>query len=97
MDPVRASYNVEDYSAAISNLAQTTMRSEIGKMSLVFRIIGLMPYCAIFFRKASCGALPPTARTHPESAHKSQTVSGVRDACRTKLLNVCKHKFNQYI
>ena len=34
MDPVRASYNVEDYSAAISNLAQTTMRSEIGKMSL---------------------------------------------------------------
>ena len=34
MDAVRASYNVEDYSAAISNLAQTTMRSEIGKMSL---------------------------------------------------------------
>ena len=34
IDAVRASYNVEDYSAAISNLAQTTMRSEIGKMSL---------------------------------------------------------------
>ena len=34
VDPVNASYNVEDYVAAISNLAQTTMRSEIGKLTL---------------------------------------------------------------
>ena len=34
VDPVKASYNVEDYVAAISNLAQTTMRSEIGKLTL---------------------------------------------------------------
>ena len=34
VDPIKASYNVEDYVAAISNLAQTTMRSEIGKLSL---------------------------------------------------------------
>ena len=34
IDPIKASYNVEDYVAAISNLAQTTMRSEIGKLTL---------------------------------------------------------------
>ena len=34
VDPVKASYNVEDYASAISNLAQTTMRSEIGKLTL---------------------------------------------------------------
>ena len=34
VDPVKASYNVEDYASAVSNLAQTTMRSEIGKLTL---------------------------------------------------------------
>ena len=34
VDPVKAQYNVEDIYQAISNLAQTTMRSEIGKLTL---------------------------------------------------------------
>jgi len=34
IDPQRASYNVENYQEAIINLAQTTMRSEIGKLTL---------------------------------------------------------------
>lgn len=34
VDPSKASYNVENIYAAITNLAQTTMRSEIGKLSL---------------------------------------------------------------
>ena len=33
-EPDKASYNVENISQAITNLAQTTMRSEIGKISL---------------------------------------------------------------
>ena len=33
-DPVKASYGVENIYAAITNLAQTTMRSEIGKLTL---------------------------------------------------------------
>ena len=33
-DPYKASYGVEDYSFAVSQLAQTTMRSEIGKITL---------------------------------------------------------------
>ncbi|XP_076232816.1 stomatin like 2 [Calliopsis andreniformis] len=39
IDPYRASYGVEDAEFAISQLAQTTMRSELGKISLdkVFR------------------------------------------------------------
>ncbi|XP_049536541.1 stomatin-like protein 2, mitochondrial [Anopheles darlingi] len=39
LDPYRASYGVEDPEFAITQLAQTTMRSELGKMSLdkVFR------------------------------------------------------------
>lgn len=34
MDPERASYGIEDYITASINLAQTTMRSEIGKLAL---------------------------------------------------------------
>lgn len=34
MDPKRASYGIGDYKTASVNLAQTTMRSEIGKLSL---------------------------------------------------------------
>ena len=34
MDPERASYGIEDYKTASINLAQTTMRSEIGKLAL---------------------------------------------------------------
>ena len=34
IDPYKASYNVENYRDAVTNLAQTTMRSEIGKLSL---------------------------------------------------------------
>merc|ERR1719206_1470841 len=34
MDPYKASYGVEDPEFAITQLAQTTMRSEIGKISL---------------------------------------------------------------
>lgn len=34
IDPFKASYGVEDFKFAISQLAQTTMRSEIGSMSL---------------------------------------------------------------
>ena len=34
VDPEKASYNVEDFVFAITNLAQTTMRSEIGKITL---------------------------------------------------------------
>ena len=34
VDPEKASYNVESYKDAVTNLAQTTMRSEIGKRSL---------------------------------------------------------------
>lgn len=33
-DPMKASYGVDDYVSAITNLAQTTMRSEIGKLRL---------------------------------------------------------------
>lgn len=33
-DPVKASYHVENYEEAMINLAQTTMRSEIGKLTL---------------------------------------------------------------
>lgn len=33
-DPEKASYNVENIYQAITNLAQTTMRSEIGKLTL---------------------------------------------------------------
>lgn len=33
-DPVRASYGINDYAAACTQLAQTTMRSEIGKIEL---------------------------------------------------------------
>ena len=31
-DPMKASYGVESYNDAVQNLAQTTMRSEIGKL-----------------------------------------------------------------
>lgn len=34
MDPVKASYGISDYRLAAISLAQTTMRSEIGKLSL---------------------------------------------------------------
>ncbi len=34
VDPEKASYGVESYKDAVINLAQTTMRSEIGKRSL---------------------------------------------------------------
>jgi len=34
LDPYRATYGVEDYSFAVVQLAQTTMRSELGKMEL---------------------------------------------------------------
>jgi regulator of protease activity HflC (stomatin/prohibitin superfamily) len=34
IDPVKASYGIEDYLYASSQLAQTTMRSEIGKLEL---------------------------------------------------------------
>ena len=34
LDPYKVSYGVEDYVFAVTQLAQTTMRSEIGKMSL---------------------------------------------------------------
>jgi len=34
IDPVKASYGIEDYLFASSQLAQTTMRSEIGKLEL---------------------------------------------------------------
>lgn len=34
MDPVRASYGVEDAYFAVVQLAQTTMRSELGKITL---------------------------------------------------------------
>lgn len=34
LDPYKASYGVEDYAFAVVQLAQTTMRSEIGKMEL---------------------------------------------------------------
>ncbi len=34
MDPERVSYGIEDYRRASLNLAQTTMRSEIGKLAL---------------------------------------------------------------
>lgn len=34
LDPEKASYGIEDYTFAVTQLAQTTMRSEIGKISL---------------------------------------------------------------
>ena len=34
LDPVRASYGIQNYVYAASQLAQTTMRSEIGKLEL---------------------------------------------------------------
>ena len=34
MDPYKASYGVEDPEFAVTQLAQTTMRSEIGKITL---------------------------------------------------------------
>src|SRR5512134_2731744 len=34
LDPERASYGVSDYGFAISQLAQTTLRSEVGKIDL---------------------------------------------------------------
>jgi regulator of protease activity HflC (stomatin/prohibitin superfamily) len=34
VDPIKASYGIRDYRFAISQLAQTTMRSEIGKLEL---------------------------------------------------------------
>ena len=33
-DPVKASYNVENYELSIVSLAQTSLRSQIGKLSL---------------------------------------------------------------
>lgn len=33
-DPVKASYEIEDFIQAITNLAQTALRSEIGKLTL---------------------------------------------------------------
>ena len=45
MDPYKASYGVEDPEYAVTQLAQTTMRSELGKLSLdkVFRVRGSEP------------------------------------------------------
>ena len=34
MDPYKASYGIEDYLVAAINLAQTTVRSEVGKLRL---------------------------------------------------------------
>ncbi|WP_448211312.1 SPFH domain-containing protein [Colwellia sp. MEBiC06753] len=34
LDPMKATYGVDDYNFAVTQLAQTTMRSEIGKMEL---------------------------------------------------------------
>lgn len=54
--PFQASYGVEDPEYAVTQLAQTTMRSELGKLSLdkVFRVSGSGPeqgltgtYCQI--------------------------------------------------
>ena len=34
VDPYKASYGIENYVFAVSQLAQTTMRSELGKLTL---------------------------------------------------------------
>ena len=34
LDPYKATYGVDDYVFAVTQLAQTTMRSELGKMEL---------------------------------------------------------------
>ena len=34
VDAIKASYNIEDYVVAIANLGQTTLRSEIGKLTM---------------------------------------------------------------
>lgn len=46
--PFQASYGVEDPEYAVTQLAQTTMRSELGKLSLdkVFRVRGSEPELA---------------------------------------------------
>ncbi|GFO12217.1 stomatin-like protein 2, partial [Plakobranchus ocellatus] len=61
IDPYKASYGVEDPEYAITQLAQTTMRSEIGRISLdtVFRereslniaIVGKIIICFIKINK----------------------------------------------
>ncbi|XP_064421474.1 stomatin-like protein 2, mitochondrial isoform X1 [Latimeria chalumnae] len=49
MDPYKASYGVEDPEYAVTQLAQTTMRSELGKLTLdkVFRVDGMLRACEI--------------------------------------------------
>jgi hypothetical protein len=44
MDPYKASYGVEDPEFAITQLAQTTMRSELGKISLGTYVPKSVPY-----------------------------------------------------
>ena len=46
-DPYNASYGVEDPEFAITQLAQTTMRSELGKISLGEPFFS-HTYCAVF-------------------------------------------------
>ena len=43
MDPVKASYGIGNYLFATTQLAQTTMRSEMGKLDLGRRMILSMP------------------------------------------------------
>lgn len=45
LDPFKASYGVEDPEYAVTQLAQTTMRSELGKLTLdkVFRVTSCEP------------------------------------------------------
>ena len=48
----QASYGVEDPEYAVTQLAQTTMRSELGKLTLdkVFRVrSGRTAYCVVHF------------------------------------------------
>ncbi|XP_048451378.1 stomatin-like protein 2, mitochondrial [Rhincodon typus] len=55
IDPYKASYGVEDPEYAVTQLAQTTMRSELGKLTLdsVFRAKGPLLYCVIVYGEAN--------------------------------------------
>jgi len=74
LDPYKASYGVEDYIFAVTQLAQTTMRSEIGKRELIHStalgkaILAQLPSDEVKQFVASYDFKPVTPRTITDPA-----------------------------
>ena len=85
---VREIHHEEIQDTMLFVLLQIHLHFQIENCPVYFLITGLIPSVAIFFLKASCDKRPPTALTHPESAHKSPTRKEFMDVCKTQWLKL---------